>query len=107
MNFFQKLIYQAHTTTLQITSANGFHLRPVARFVSEAKGFNLEIKAFFKEKEADAKEAMEKLEGLFHQLMEGNKETEAIDKEEGQYEGRIIYGEIISRGVAIATACRY
>ena len=106
MNFLQKLIYKPHRTTLQITSANGFHLRPAAQFVSKAKGFDSEIKALFKEKEADAKavnsllslglekedrftlqvrgkdakEALESLETLFHTLMQDDKETETVEK---------------------------
>ena len=133
MNFLQKLIYKPHSTTLQITSANGFHLRPVAQFVSKAKGFDSEIKALFKEKEADAKavnsllslglekedrftlqvrgkdaeEALESLETLFHTLMQDDKETETIEKEEAAYEGMAIDGEIIAQGVVIAPACRY
>ena len=133
MNFLQKLIYKPQTVTLHITSANGFHLRPVAQFVSEAKRFRSEAKAFFNTKEAnakavnsllslglekgdsftlqvqgkDAKEAIIQLEILFQTLMKNDKENKTINKEHTDYEGSSIEGEIISRGVAIAPAYHY
>jgi len=133
MHFLQKLFYKPCTTTLQITSSNGFHLRPVAQFVAKAKSFHADITICFKEKEANAKavnsllslslengdsftlrtrgkdavEAIKALETLFGQLMQGEKAVETIDKESYRYEGENMEGEIIFRGVSIAALFHY
>jgi len=45
MNFLKKIFKKQNsaTSTLTITSSNGFHLRPIAKFANEAKKFNSEI----------------------------------------------------------------
>jgi len=60
MNFLQKFIYRPYSATLHITSGNGFHLRPAARFSTEAKQFTSEIKVRFGDKAADAKKVNSK-----------------------------------------------
>jgi len=55
----------------------------------------------------DAKEAVQRLEAFFAELMQGDREMETLDKEDSLYEGPVIEGEIISRGIAIAAVHRY
>ncbi|KYJ86071.1 HPr family phosphocarrier protein [Sulfurovum riftiae] len=133
MGFFSRFFSKPVSTTLTVTSGNGFHLRPVAQFVNLAKNFSCEITAICNHKTVnaktvntllslglekedsfelqaqgkDAKEAVEKLEALFTELMQDDKEVEVLQKEDAVYEGKSIEGEIISRGVAIAAAYRY
>jgi len=118
---------------LSITSNNGFHLRPVAQFVSVAKTFSCQITATFKNKTVDAKgvnsllslslekgdrftlvakgkkaeKALEELYTLFETLMHNDKEIRQIEKETYSYEGSTIEGEIISEGIAIAPLYTY
>lgn len=128
--FFGK---KPHTIQLHISSANGFHLRPVAEFVNTAKTFACDISALHQHKSVsaksvnallslglekgdsftllargkDAKVATETLQALFARLMQEDKEVSTLGKETKVYEGQIIEGEIISRGVVIAPVCRY
>ncbi len=133
MGFFSDFFSKPASTMLTITSANGFHLRPVAQFVNLAKTFPCELTAEFKQKTVnakavntllslgleqedsfklqargkDAKEAVQRLEAFFAELMQGDREMETLDKEDSLYEGPVIEGEIISRGIAIAAVHRY
>ncbi len=127
MQFFKELFSKPKTIQLSITSNNGFHLRPVAQFVSVAKTFSCQVTAIFKDKTVDAKgvnsllslslekgdsftlvtrgkkadEALEKLHTLFETLMHNDKEVKQIQKETYIYEGCAIEGDIISEGIAI------
>jgi len=133
MGFFSRFFSKPVNTTLTVTSSNGFHLRPVAQFVNLAKTFSCELTAEFRHRNVsakavntllslgleqedsftlkaegkDAKEAIQKLEALFAELMQNDKEVKVFQKENAVYEGESIAGEIISRGMAIATAYRY
>lgn len=55
MNLFKNLFSKPVSTTLKVTSGNGFHLRPVAKFVSVAKTYDCEITASFNNKRVSAK----------------------------------------------------
>jgi len=133
MSFFKNLFSKPQTKQLSITSSNGFHLRPVAQFVSVAKTYSCQITATFKDKTVDAKgvnsllslslergdsftlvtrgkkaeEALTQLHTLFENLMHNDKEIKQIEKESYSYEGSIIEGEIISEGIAIAPVYNY
>ena len=133
MSFFKNLFSKPQTKQLSITSNNGFHLRPVAQFVSVAKTYSCQVTATFKDKTVDAKgvnnllslslekgdsftlvtkgkksnEALEKLHTLFESLMLNDKEIKQIEKEAYSYEGNVIEGEIISEGIAIAPVYHY
>jgi len=133
MGFFSRFFSKPVYTTLSITSGNGFHLRPVAQFVTLAKTFSCDINAEFNQKTVNAKsintllslgleqgnsfhlkaqgkgakEAVEKLETLFGKLMEEDKAVETLSKEGSIYEGPALDGEIISRGIAVAAAYLY
>jgi len=133
MSFFKNLFSKPQTKQLSITSNNGFHLRPVAQFVSIAKTFSCQITATFKNKTVDAKgvnsllslslekgdsftlvakgkkaeKAIEELYALFETLMHNDKEIKLIGKEIYSYEGSVIEGDIISEGIAIAPLYTY
>ncbi len=133
MSFFKNLFSKPQSKQLSITSGNGFHLRPVAQFVSVAKTYSCQITATFKDKTVDAKgvnsllslslekgdsftlltkgkqakEAIEALHTLFESLMRNDKEVQQIEKESYSYEGDTIEGEIISEGIAIAPIYHY
>ena len=133
MSFFKNLFSKPQAKQLSITSNNGFHLRPVAQFVSVAKTFSCQITATFKDKTVDAKgvnsllslslekgdsftlvtkgkkaeEALEELHTLFATLMHNDKEVKQIEKETYSYEGSAINGEVISEGIAIAPLYTY
>jgi phosphocarrier protein FPr len=128
-SFFSKPIISDFT----ITSSNGFHLRPVAKFVSVSKTFSSDIKATFKEKTVDAKavnsllslsleegdtfslsckgkdslNAIEALKETFTTLMKDDEEVKIIEKESASYDGDVIKGEIIASGIAIAKTYNY
>jgi phosphocarrier protein FPr len=133
MSLFHNLFSKVISTQLTVTSNNGFHLRPVAQFVSLARSFSCQITATSQNKTVDAKavntllslslekedtftlrikgknaeEALEKLRLLFETLMSDDKEIKAVQKTAYTYEGRVVEGEIISQGIAIAPAYRY
>jgi len=128
MSLFQKFFAKSQTIQLSVTSHNGFHLRPVAQFVSLAKTFSCQVTATFKDKTVDAKgvnsllslslekgdsftlltkgtkaeEALTQLHTLFESLMHNDKEAKQIEKETYSYEGIVVEGDIISEGIAIA-----
>ena len=133
MNLFTKLFSKPLSTQLTITSANGFHLRPVAQFVSLAKSFPCRIRATYHgktvnakkvnallslslEKEdtftlttqgKEAKKALDALQTLFNTLMQEDKEVVALKKQSTSYEGEQLEGDIISQGVAVASTYLY
>ena len=133
MQLFKNLFSKSLSTQLTVTSSNGFHLRPVAQFAHKANSFGCSIEATFNEKTVDAKkvntllslslekedtfilttrgkeekQALRALETLFHSLMQNDKEVVALDKEHASYEGEALEGDIISKGVAIASAYPY
>ncbi|OQX50524.1 MAG: PTS fructose transporter subunit IIBC [Epsilonproteobacteria bacterium 4484_20] len=118
---------------MTVTSSNGFHLRPAAQFVNLAKRFSCELTAESHNKTVNAKavnallslgleqgdsfivqargkdaaDAVEALEALFCELMKDDRAVETLKKEDAVYEGPVIDGETISRGIAVAAACRY
>jgi phosphocarrier protein FPr len=133
MQFLQKFFTKPKTIQLMITSNNGFHLRPVAQFVSVAKTFACQVTATHKNRTVDAKgvnnllsislekgdtftltckgkdaqEALDALTVVFNTLMLDDEEIEVIEKEETYYEGECIDGDIISSGIAIAPTYHY
>ncbi len=135
MNFLKKLFNTKTTiiTTLTVTSSNGFHLRPIAKFVTEAKKFDATIilKANGKEvlatqvpkilslslekgdifelkcKGKEAKEATKQLSKLFNELMQSDKEIENIEQENEEYEAQSIKGITISKGIGIGVPISY
>jgi len=133
MGFFSTFFSKPVSTELTVTSGNGFHLRPVAQFVSVAKKYSCEITASLNHKSVDAKgvntllglsleqgdtfiltckgkdtqDALDTLADTFNTLMQDDKEIEIVKKEETQYEGDFIEGDIISSGIAIASVYHY
>ena len=133
MSLFSGLFAKTLSTQLTVTSSNGFHLRPVAQFVSLAKSFSCQVTATSQNKTVDAKgvntllslslekgdtftlmtkgkkaeEAQEALLVLFGTLMQSDKEVKKIEKTAYAYEGIVTEGEIISQGIAIAPAYYY
>ncbi len=133
MHFLQKIFTKPKTTQLMITSNNGFHLRPVAQFVSVAKTFSCQVTAAHKNKTVDAKgvnsllsislekgdtftltckgknaqDALDTLTDTFNALMQNDKEIKVIEKEDTHYESEWLEGDIISSGIAIAPTYHY
>ena len=135
MNFLKKLINTKTTitTTLTVTSSNGFHLRPIAKFVTEAKRFDatITLEADGKEVSAtqvpkilslslekgdsfqlkckgkEAKEASKALSKLFKELMRDDKEVESIEQEDETYEAQAIQGITVARGIGIGGQTSY
>ena len=133
MQLFKNLFSKPLSTQLTVTSSNGFHLRPVAQFVNKAKSFACSVEATFHEKTVDAKKvntllslslekedtfrlttqgkeaekALQSLQTLFNTLMQDDKEVMTIEKESAAYDGEILEGDIISKGVAITSAYLY
>lgn len=133
MHIFQNLFSKPLSTQLKVTSSNGFHLRPVARFTTLAKSFACDVTATFAEKKADAKKvnsllslslekndtftlttqgkdaqkALMALQTLFKTLMQDDVEVTYIKKDDTLYSGATLEGDIIAKGVAIAPAIIY
>ncbi len=133
MGFFSTFFSKPISTELSVTSGNGFHLRPVAQFVSIAKKYSCEITASLNHKSVnakgvntllglsleqedtfiltckgkDAQDALDALTNIFNTLMQNDKVIEVVKKEETQYEGDFIKGDIISSGIAIASVYHY
>jgi len=128
MNLLKKFFLKSETTTLTISSSNGFHLRPVAQFVTEAKKFPCEIKASFHGKTVNAKavntllslnlgkedsftliakgkqakEAIIALSNLFTTIMQNDKEVVTVEQKSHRYEGHYLKAQSIASGIAIA-----
>ena len=133
MGFFSAFFSKPLSTTLTVSSGNGFHLRPVAQFVSVAKQYRSEINASFNGKTVDAKgvnallslsleqddtftlickgkdavQASEALKEKFSSLMEEDVEVVSIEKETTRYEAETEDAEIIFSGIAIAPVYHY
>jgi len=133
MKLFKNLFSKPLSTQLKVTSSNGFHLRPVARFTTLAKTFGCDVTATFEGRTVDAKKvnsllslslekhdaftlttqgkeaqkALTALQTLFETLMQDDVEVSTIEKERADYEGETLEGDIIAKGVAIAPASMY
>ena len=133
MQLFKNLFSKPLSIQLKVTSSNGFHLRPVAQFVNKAKSFPCDVTATFNAQTVNAKkvntllslslekgntftlstkgkeaeQALKALQTLFTALMQEDKEIVAIEKKSTSYEGEILEGAIIAKGVAIASAYIY
>jgi len=133
MKLFKNLFSKPLSTQLKVTSSNGFHLRPVARFTTLAKSFSCDVTATFKGKRIDARKvnnllslslekhdtftlttqgkeaqkALTALQTLFETLMQDDVEVSTIGKESTTYGGETLEGDIIAKGVAIASASVY
>jgi phosphoenolpyruvate-protein phosphotransferase len=120
-------------TQLTVTSKNGFHLRPIARFIHEAKQFESSISLVTKSQEVpatqvptilalgleyndnfqlktqgkDAAKASEYLTKFFQDLMQDDKEIKQVEQDEEHYEADTIEGTSISKGIAIGTLVNY
>ncbi len=134
INFFKKKFI---TTTLTITSSNGFHLRPIAKFVNEVKKYdtNITLLAHNKETSAtqvpnilalslekgdtfvlkvqgkEAQQVSEELNLFFQKLMNEDSIEKEITEEVTQgneaYEAKSIKGSVVSKGVAIGIPINY
>ena len=135
MNFLKKLFNTktTTTTTLTVTSSNGFHLRPIAKFVNEAKKFDATVSIEAKGKKViatqvpkilslslernetftllctgkEAQKTSEHLSSFFLKLMNEDKEVEAIEQEDENYEALSLKGESIAKGISIAPMVQY
>jgi len=133
MGFFNTFFSKPVSTELNVISGNGFHLRPVAQFVSVAKKYHCEIIASFNSKSVDAKgvnsllglsleqgnkftltckgkdsqDALEALTDIFNTLMQDDNEIEVTEKENTHYDSDFIEGDIISSGIAVASVYYY
>ena len=136
MNLLKKIFKKRHTpflTTLTITSENGLHLRPIAKFVNEVKQFNAEISLLAHDQEVkathvpkilslslekgesftlkcqgeEALEASAYLTDFFEKMMQEDKVEEEIVQVEDTYEAQAIKGKSIAKGVAIAPLTLY
>jgi len=136
MNFLNKIFKKRHTpflTTLTITSENGLHLRPIAKFVNEVKQFNAEISLLAHDQEVQAthvpkilslslekgenftlkcqgEEALEAsayLTDFFEKMMQEDEVIKEIVQEEEKYEAKAIKGKSIAKGIAIAPLTLY
>ena len=133
MGIFDILFSKTYSAVLHISSANGFHLRPAARFVAKAKKFQAEMEAENRGKSVnakqlnallslnlepgdhfeltcrgkDAQEACDTLTEYFTSLMQDDREIELLSKTEEEYEAPAISGEIIAGGIAMAPVWQY
>ena len=135
MNFLKRLFNTDTTITnrLTVTSSNGFHLRPIAKFVNEAKKFDatLTLKANGKtvpatqmtqilllsleegdsftliSKGNESKEANVQLTQLFEKLMSNDKSIEVEEQVQSSYEAEALHGQTIAKGVGIAPLIQY
>ena len=133
MGLFSLFFSKPCTLSLTITAGNGFHLRPVAKFVTVAKNYKSDITATFKGrtvnakgvnsllslsldkgdtflltcKGKDAEDAKVALKDTFFTLMENDSEMQVLDKELATYEGETFDAEIIASGIAIASPFIY
>ena len=128
MSLFERLFGKSCTTVLHITSPNGFHMRPAARFVAEAKKFSATIEAEVRGQSVnakqlnallslglekgdhfdlvcrgkDAQEASERLSALFETLMEEEPAVQTLHTEAHHYQTEGVSGKPVAPGIAIA-----
>jgi len=136
MNFLKKVFKKRHSpflTTLTITSENGLHLRPIAKFVNEVKEFNADISIIAHDQEIiatqvpkilslslekgdsftlkcqgeEALEASAYLTDFFEKMMQEDKIEEEIIQVEDKYEATEIKGKTVAKGIAIASLTLY
>lgn len=133
MKLFKNLFSKPLSTQLKVTSSNGFHLRPVARFTTLAKSFGCDVTASFGGNTVDAKKvnallslgldkdnsftltaqgkeaakALEDLTQIFTTLMENDKEVKTMLNSAHHYTGAFLQGERIYSGIAIAALFHY
>jgi phosphotransferase system HPr (HPr) family protein len=135
MNFLKRLFKTktAIINTLTVTSANGFHLRPIAQFVNEAKKYDAIITLSAKGKTVpatqvtqilslslekgdgftlttkgnDAKKSSTELSSFFEDLMHKDKVVEPVKQEIAFYEATALKGQTIAKGVGIAPLIQY
>jgi phosphocarrier protein FPr len=133
MKLIKRLFNRKIDRTLTITSINGFHLRPIAKFVNEVKKYDTNVTIIAHNKEVvatqvpkilslalengesftlrcvkgDAKKSSEKLSSFFVKLMNEDKVIEEIKQEEESYEGVTLRGQTISKGIAISNIALY
>jgi len=130
MNLLKKLFQKQKPikTSLSISSSNGFHLRPIAKFVNEVKKFETSVSIEAKGKTLtatqvpnilslsleknesftlictgkDAQEASEHLSSFFIDLMTDEKEITVIKQKKEHYEGKAFVGQTVGKGIGIA-----
>jgi phosphocarrier protein FPr len=137
MTFFQKIFLKKQApikTTLTISSENGFHLRPIAKFSNEVKEFKettVTISAKGQEVSATqvpnilslslekgdsftlqcsgkkALEASAYLTNFFIKMMEEDLILKEIIQEEQRYQSISIKGKTVAKGIAIAPLTPY
>jgi phosphocarrier protein FPr len=136
MNFIKKLLKPKQSTiqtTLIITSSNGFHLRPIAKFVNEVKKFEETITIAVNSQEVSAtqvpkilslaleqgdsfvlkidgegaRKASKYLSSYFHKLMQEDTKVEIAKQEDENYQSVTLSGDTIAKGVGIAPLTRY
>ncbi|HEO98979.1 MAG TPA: HPr family phosphocarrier protein [Epsilonproteobacteria bacterium] len=133
MKPLRRLFYKPLTSTLTVTSINGFHLRPAAKFATEAKQFLCDIHIEFAQKRVnakavnailslnldrddtftliahgkDAKKAIEILGHTFSILMRSESDPKQIEKQNTSYQSPTRSGEIISEGIAVGSLHRF
>ena len=136
MNFLKKVFKKRHSpflTTLTITSENGLHLRPIAKFVNEVKEFNANINIIANDQEVlatqvpkilslsldkgdsftlkcegeEALEASAYLTDFFEKMMQEDKIEKEIIEVEDKYQANEIKGKSISKGIAISPLTLY
>ena len=135
MGLLGKFISKSRSAVLHITSDNGFHLRPAARFSSEAKKFTSTIEAETRGKSVDAKdlnalltlglekgdhfeltckgkdadEAIETLLHTFETLMENDIQNQPskLKKESVHYTTPTFNGTPVAAGIAICQLWHY
>ncbi len=120
-------------TKLTITSSNGFHLRPIAKFVNEVKKFDAKVTIIASNQEVSAlqvpkilslaldsgdsfelkvegdraKEVSNHLSNFFKEIMADDTKTEIAKQEDEKYQSDAIVGHTIGGGVGVAPLIRY
>ncbi|MEA1879159.1 MAG: HPr family phosphocarrier protein [Campylobacterota bacterium] len=133
MQFFKTLFSKPYSTTLTVSSSNGFHLRPAAQFAVEAKkfhctvfatkngtkvnaksvntllGLNLEKEDTFilTTQGKDAQMSLKTLTEYFQTLMQDDKEVETATTQLHTYRGEVLEAKSLSSGVAVAPVYTY
>ncbi|CAA6802894.1 MAG: Phosphoenolpyruvate-protein phosphotransferase of PTS system, partial [uncultured Sulfurovum sp.] len=131
INFFSNFFKKQATlkTNLTITSSNGFHLRPIAKFVNEVKKFETSVSieakgqtliatqvpnllALSLEKDEsftlicsgkEAEETSLHLSSFFRDLMNNDKTENTITERIEHYEAKSIQGQTVGKGIALAS----
>jgi phosphocarrier protein FPr len=133
MKRIKTLFNKPLTTKLTVTSTNGFHLRPAAKFATEAKQFTCDIHIEFSDKKVnakavnsilslnldtndtfmltthgeDAKKALDILNKTFAILMNADSSPKQIAKKRTVYQSATLPAEIIAGGIAVGNVHRF